>query len=559
MSKTCVRVLSRASADRNASTTLRRLSLISMSMKSITTMPPMSRSRSCLATSSAASRLLRKTVSSRFEVPTFLPVLTSITVRASVCSMISEPPLGSHTLRSRALCSCSWMCWRSYSGRPSADGVVVLDAVGEVGVEGGHVVAHVLEQRPIVDDHAAVLGVELLTDHPHGELGLAVQQRRAVGPLGLGLDDAPLIEQPGHVGAQLVLVGVLGCGAHDQAVLGGLDAVEDVAQPLADVVGQALGDAVGLRVGDQHDEPTGQRDLLGEASALGADRVLGDLAQHQLLGSQHLLDAQLARLLDDVFRVVLHVAAVQHGVLGRADVDERGLHARQHVLHLAEVDVAVDLADIVGGSADVVLDQGATLEHGDLGQRRANLDRHQVATDRATVALATAAPFDGVGIEIHRRRGVDRPGRLDASAALLLGGVARRLTVGCRGGRHRLRLTFLLGLVGSLAIAASPVTACCAGFVAAGGTDEPGGAGRVSPICGLRTRAVSAAAADGRPSPIRFGSSGSAPSSSGHRCGQSPTSTVVGRRRCRRHLSSPSSSPSSPAAPSRLLAIAAAT
>ena len=56
----------------------------------------------------------------------------------------------------------------------------------------------------------------------------------------------------------------------------------------------------------------------------------------------------LAPLLDDVLGVVLHVAAVEHSVLGRGDVDERRLHARQHVLHPAEVDVAVDLADVVG-------------------------------------------------------------------------------------------------------------------------------------------------------------------------------------------------------------------
>ena len=91
-----------------------------MSMKSMTMIPPMSRSRSCLAISSAASMLLWKTVSSRFDLPTFLPVLTSITVSASVCSMISDPPDGSHTLRSSALCTCSWMWKRSNSGSPSA-------------------------------------------------------------------------------------------------------------------------------------------------------------------------------------------------------------------------------------------------------------------------------------------------------------------------------------------------------------------------------------------------------------------------------------------------------
>ncbi len=52
--------------------------------------------------------VVAETVSSRFDLPTYLPVLTSITVIASVRSMMSEPPEGSHTLRSSALSSCSW-------------------------------------------------------------------------------------------------------------------------------------------------------------------------------------------------------------------------------------------------------------------------------------------------------------------------------------------------------------------------------------------------------------------------------------------------------------------
>ena len=93
-----------------------------MSTKSITMIPPMSRRRSWRAISSAASRLLRKTVSSRLGVPTFLPVLTSMTVSASVCSMMSEPPEGSHTFLSvaRTSCSCTW--WRSNSGSGSVVG-----------------------------------------------------------------------------------------------------------------------------------------------------------------------------------------------------------------------------------------------------------------------------------------------------------------------------------------------------------------------------------------------------------------------------------------------------
>src|SRR4051794_23265056 len=120
MSKTWVLVLSRASASRNTLMTCSRLSLISMSMKSMTTMPPMSRNRSWRATSTAASRLLRNTVSSRLDVPTFLPVLTSMTVSASVCSMMSDPPDGNHTLRSSALCNCSCTWNRSKAGSGSS-------------------------------------------------------------------------------------------------------------------------------------------------------------------------------------------------------------------------------------------------------------------------------------------------------------------------------------------------------------------------------------------------------------------------------------------------------
>ena len=50
------------------------------------------------------------TVSSRLDEPTFLPVFTSTTVKASVLSIINEPPEGSQTFLSRLFisCSCTW-------------------------------------------------------------------------------------------------------------------------------------------------------------------------------------------------------------------------------------------------------------------------------------------------------------------------------------------------------------------------------------------------------------------------------------------------------------------
>src|SRR6185437_8850000 len=64
-----------------------------------------------------------------------------------------------------------------------------------------------------------------------------------------------------------------------------------------------------------------------------------------------------------------------------ADVDERGLHGGQHVLHLAEVHVA-DVR-LVAGLVHVVLDQRAVLKDRDLGPVAALADHHD-PLDRLT-------------------------------------------------------------------------------------------------------------------------------------------------------------------------------
>ncbi len=134
----------------------------------------------------------------------------------------------------------------------------------------------------------------------------------------------------------------LGRGAHDEPGVVGTDAVEHLAQALALVVGEALRDAVGVGLArHHHQEAPGEADLLGEAGALVRDRVLRHLHGDHLPVLEHPLDLGLVAALD-VGLVEGDVAAVEHAVLRRADVDERRLHAGQHVLHPAEVDVAVD-------------------------------------------------------------------------------------------------------------------------------------------------------------------------------------------------------------------------
>ena len=72
----------------SACSTCLRCSSSSMSMKSTMMMPPRLRSRSWRAIATAASRLVRKIVSSSVRWPTYAPVLTSIVVIDSVWSKI---------------------------------------------------------------------------------------------------------------------------------------------------------------------------------------------------------------------------------------------------------------------------------------------------------------------------------------------------------------------------------------------------------------------------------------------------------------------------------------
>ena len=200
----------------------------------------------------------------------------------------------------------------------------------------------------MVDDDAAVLLRELLADQTDRERRFLVEQAARLRLLRELGDLLPLRVEAQHVALELVFGRAFGRGAHDQPGVGRPQAVEHPAQALALVVGQALRDAVRLGLaGNHHDEAAREADLLGEARALVPDRVLRDLHDDRLAVAQHTLDARpLAAF--DVARVVRDVAAVQHAVLGRADVDERGFHARQHVLHATEVDVAVDRRGLVG-------------------------------------------------------------------------------------------------------------------------------------------------------------------------------------------------------------------
>ena len=115
----------------------------------------------------------------------------------------------------------------------------------------------------------------------------------------------------------------------------------------------------------------------------------------------------------------------------------------QHVLHPAEVDVAVDLGDVVGRAGHVVLDEVAALEHGDLGGLRVDVDAHEVAPDRAGPCARGPGGPRGCRRRGRCRRWAARPGRASALPALAavrsrpLAGALARLAATCRRRRRR--------------------------------------------------------------------------------------------------------------------------
>src|SRR5262249_38995851 len=120
-------------------------------------------------------------------------------------------------------------------------------------------------------------------------------------------------------------------------------------------------DAEPVAVRDVDDEAAGQRDLGREPRALRLHRVLDGLDEDRLAALDQVLD--LARAAAALELGADDLVDVEEAVLLEADLDERRLHPRQHVVDGAEVDVAGDRAAL--GTLEVDLGDDVVLEDGD--------------------------------------------------------------------------------------------------------------------------------------------------------------------------------------------------
>src|SRR5439155_15498199 len=119
-------------------------------------------------------------------------------------------------------------------------------------------------------------------------------------------------------------------------------------------------EAVAVRLVD--DEAAGQRDLGREPRALRLHRILDGLHHDRLAAADQVLDLlAVPRLALQLRRDDL--VDVEEAVLLETDLDEGGLHAGQHVVDGAEVDVPGDRTAL--RALEVDLGDAIVLEHGD--------------------------------------------------------------------------------------------------------------------------------------------------------------------------------------------------
>ncbi|MCY1292713.1 hypothetical protein D9M70_419490 [compost metagenome] len=217
----------------------------------------------------------------------------------------------------------------------------MFQAVGDFRHQFVDELGDLLEGFPRVDADLLDARIDQVAQGAQGQAEVFVNDRGGGSGLHLRGNLLPETAQIADVRQDLVGAGAVGGGTQDEATgffdaFGGNAVRHHLLEALAlGFVLDLQGNAHMAGARHVHQVARGNRQLGGQARALAADGVLGDL-HHQALALVH----QGA----DAFHRTAFAGADFRGVDERravqADVDERRLHPRQHPYHLALVDVA---------------------------------------------------------------------------------------------------------------------------------------------------------------------------------------------------------------------------
>ena len=213
-----------------------------------------------------------------------------------------------------------------------------------------------------------------------------MHERAGLGHAAALAHRAPQAQQKFEIVRERVLAGAFGRGTGDHAKLRTqalVQAGDDILEPMPLVLFLDTRRHARMRLErQQHQIARRHRQQGRQPGALGAERILENLHEHVLALAQQLADRRLhQRLTAGVLRRH-HVGHVQERGALQPDLDEGRLHARQHTLHPALVDVADQ--PVARGALDVDLLRGPVLDEGHAGFLRADVDQNLCAHNDAS-------------------------------------------------------------------------------------------------------------------------------------------------------------------------------
>ncbi len=221
-----------------------------------------------------------------------------------------------------------------------------------------------------------------VTHHTHRQWQILVHQVAWPGGRGFLAEHGPQFLQEHHVGAQRVRCRALSSSTHDVTAgfIGSHEQTRGLAQALPlSLIFDARRDSDAAALGHVDQVPRRNRDERRQARALGAERILQHLDQYFATFADQSLNIRRAALVDRQIRAAVladrrmhDVGRVQERGALQADVDERGLHARQHARHSSLVNIA-DEAALVGPLQEDFL-QHAVFHQGGACFARADVD-----------------------------------------------------------------------------------------------------------------------------------------------------------------------------------------
>ena len=216
-------------------------------------------------------------------------------------------------------------------------------AILEIRSHAADVIAHGCPRLIAIHDELGEIAVEDIADHLDQHVRLFVERHwlGALGAAGLFLflqHVFPHVVQTVHILADVLLGGVLCSGTDDRSALTWDNARKNRLEALALSLWKLAGNTRGGATWEVHQVTAGKADARGQASALVTHGILDDLHHDLIAGTQRRFDAAILAV--QMWGMPVHLTRVQHRVAAGAQVDERGFHAGQHVLHGAQVHVA---------------------------------------------------------------------------------------------------------------------------------------------------------------------------------------------------------------------------